>query len=130
MAESLEPGALESPPPGIGALEPAGETHCRCRRRRQEWAGINPGVREMIDAAPFSSRRSLRDCPSCFSVKSGRRDLNPRPLDPQSSALAKLRYAPNRHPSRCIRSADCERRSKRLPPAVNPGNRRVSTIRI
>jgi hypothetical protein len=27
-------------------------------------------------------------------VESGRRDLNPRPLDPQSSALAKLRYAP------------------------------------
>jgi hypothetical protein len=26
--------------------------------------------------------------------QSGRRDLNPRPLDPQSSALAKLRYAP------------------------------------
>src|SRR5690349_16796047 len=27
-------------------------------------------------------------------IQSGRRDLNPRPLDPQSSALAKLRYAP------------------------------------
>lgn len=27
-------------------------------------------------------------------MQSGRRDLNPRPLDPQSSALAKLRYAP------------------------------------
>ena len=41
-------------------------------------------------------------------VKSGRRDLNPRPLDPQSSALAKLRYAPSRHPNSGIQSDDCE----------------------
>ena len=30
-------------------------------------------------------------------AESGWRDLNPRPLDPQSSALAKLRYSPFRH---------------------------------
>ena len=30
--------------------------------------------------------------------KSGRRDLNPRPLDPQSSTLAKLRHAPEKVP--------------------------------
>jgi hypothetical protein len=29
--------------------------------------------------------------------KSGRQDLNLRPLDPQSSALAKLRHAPINH---------------------------------
>src|SRR5205823_4845265 len=39
----------------------------------------------------FSSANPLH---FSVSVKSGRRDLNPRPLDPQSSALAKLRYAP------------------------------------
>jgi hypothetical protein len=29
--------------------------------------------------------------------KSGWRDLNPRPLVPQTSALTKLRYSPYRH---------------------------------
>jgi hypothetical protein len=29
------------------------------------------------------------------SAWSGRRDSNPRPLDPQSSALTRLRYAPS-----------------------------------
>ena len=40
---------------------------------------------------PFSKR----ECTPAFSAeKSGRQDLNLRPLDPQSNALAKLRYAP------------------------------------
>lgn len=30
-----------------------------------------------------------------FVFSSGRRDLNPRPLGPEPSALAGLRYAPN-----------------------------------
>jgi len=40
---------------------------------------------------PFSGNKSIL----AFSAeKSGRQDLNLRPLDPQSNALAKLRYAP------------------------------------
>ena len=56
------------------------------------------------------TRRSMTPSPLLSTIyKSGRRDLNPRPLDPQSSALAKLRYAPNRQPSFGVRSADCGR---------------------
>ncbi len=35
-----------------------------------------------------------------FRIQSGRQDLNLRPLDPQSSALARLRHAPVRVPRR------------------------------
>jgi len=43
---------------------------------------------------PFSERESR---PLFSGEKSGRQDLNLRPLDPQSNALAKLRYAPLKH---------------------------------
>ena len=50
------------------------------------------------DGAAISADKSKEKRPLSFSDNgrqtSGRRDLNPRPLDPQSSTLAKLRHAP------------------------------------
>ncbi len=51
--------------------------------------------------------------------KSGRQDLNLRPLDPQSSALAKLRYAPP--PIKAF--AHGESHCRIFPPSVNGGRR-------
>ena len=42
-------------------------------------------------------------CGGGICVQSGRRDLNPRPLAPQASALAKLRYGPNHRYTLCNR---------------------------
>ena len=62
----------------------------------------HPGARQF---EPYCERRN--SCPekekavrlsrrtALFEEKSGRQDLNLRPLDPQSSTLAKLRHAPN-----------------------------------
>jgi len=41
------------------------------------------------------NEKALLTTPVVNRAESGRRDLNPRPLAPQASALAKLRYGPN-----------------------------------
>ena len=62
--------------------------------------GLAPGRRNGGDA-PGDGRETVI-IPAALK-QSGREDLNLRPLDPQSSALTRLRYAPkgkSRHPSR------------------------------
>src|SRR5450432_1144966 len=67
---------------------------------------------------------------SCYRW-SGRVDSNHRPLDPQSSALTRLRYAPNRHPRLCRRqraqrsrlAGFCKGRCWQPPRRLDPGGR-------
>ncbi len=60
----------------------------RVRRRQAPWrAWISRGWREAVASRP---RRVASD----LHFWSGCRDLNPGPLDPQSSALTKLRHSP------------------------------------
>ena len=47
----------------------------------------------LLQASPTPYVAATGDCKS-FYAKSGRRDLNPRPLAPQASALARLRHVP------------------------------------
>ncbi len=56
-------------------------------------------------ARPVPANRPNRDSAGTEIEKrwSGRRDSNPRPLDPQSSALARLRHAPDHGPSANLR---------------------------
>ena len=57
-----------------------------------------PGDSHSFAPALFCSTIYSLQTPALFfclmAKKSGRQDLNLRPLDPQSSALARLRYAP------------------------------------
>src|SRR5437763_15561573 len=47
-----------------------------------------------VEVLALSTENPRRQLLSSAGVRSGRRDLNPRPLAPQASALAKLRYGP------------------------------------
>jgi hypothetical protein len=53
-----------------------------------------------VDGEPFMFASMLAVAPEVAEIKkeiywSGRRDLNPGPLAPQASALARLRHGPN-----------------------------------
>ena len=55
-----------------------------------------PMRRHNFDLRRFSFLHLLLRSPAPFAVgESGRQDSNLRPLDPQSSALTRLRYAPS-----------------------------------
>ncbi len=66
-----------------------------------DWAPLDEAIRELAaasakNAAGSSTEKADRANADFLSDsnQSGRRDSNPRPLDPQSSALTRLRYAP------------------------------------
>src|SRR6476620_2728262 len=73
-----------------------------CRRRDGSFRmgyDLEPGSNYRDYRFTGRTRRRRRGNGNPFSqegcIESGRRDLNPRPLAPQASALAKLRYGPN-----------------------------------
>src|SRR5262249_23542698 len=80
------------PPRGVGASRPTTWTPTQ--------AAIGPPTPTAARMIAFL----LRDIFSCQQLQnwSGRVDSNHRPLDPQSSALTRLRYAPNRRPQGAV----------------------------
>jgi hypothetical protein len=85
----------------------------RCRRDGLEWpspvvfpyfltprptatvaGGARPELMRGFTPANYGPTRRHRKQESDYIDQSGRRDLNPRPLEPHSSALAKLRHGP------------------------------------
>lgn len=64
-------------------------------RRPQVSQAASEIAKAIVSALPLSSVLLIYYSPILFALgESERRDLNPRPLDPQSSTLAKLRHAP------------------------------------
>jgi hypothetical protein len=67
---------------------------CVSRRARSASTATNLGQSTTTGVSPSAEKASEARNLYVRGFESGWRDLNPRPLDPQSSALTKLRYSP------------------------------------
>ncbi len=88
LAPTLAPDLVQASTSGANPDKRAGKSSSHDRR---ECLAVSAG--NVKRKKPLSSADN-------GSPKSGRRDLNPRPLDPQSSTLSKLRHAPRVSASR------------------------------